>query len=263
MCIILLAYKAHPEYRLIVAANRDEFYERPTARAGFWEDAPGLLGGRDLERGGTWFGATETGRVAALTNFRESAGKIEDAPSRGLLVSDFLRGHERPQAYLERLAGNASRYNGFNLIVGDAHELYYYSNRADAPEALAPGIYGVSNHLLDTPWPKVAKGKQALAELLAGSDALPVDGIFRLLADRSPAADTCLPETGVGPELERVLSPLFITSPVYGTRSSTLLVVDRADRMTFVERTFKGDPEDWDEVRYVRKLRRDDESDSR
>jgi uncharacterized protein with NRDE domain len=252
MCIILLAYKAHPEYRLILAANRDEFYERPTAQAGFWEDAPGLLlGGRDLERGGTWLGATTSGRIAAITNFREPTGKVTDAPSRGLLVSDFLRSHERPQKYLEELAANASRYNGFNLLVGDTHDLYYYSNRGDAPRALAPGLYGVSNHLLDTPWPKVARGKQALSEMLArSSDANLPDDIFGLLADRSPADDACLPDTGVGLEVERVLSPLFITSPVYGTRSSTLVVVDRDDRMTFIERTFKGGSVEWDEAMF-------------
>ncbi|MGB7926473.1 MAG: NRDE family protein [Pyrinomonadaceae bacterium] len=263
MCIILLAYKAHPVYELVLAANRDEFYERPTSRAGFWEDAPVLLGGRDLERGGTWLGATTSGRIAAITNFREPPVKIADAPSRGLLVSDFLRSHERPRPFLERLAASAKPYHGFNLIVGDARDLYYYSNRGDAPRALAPGVYGVSNHLLDTPWPKVARGKQALAEALARVDANLTDDLFRLLADRSPADDACLPDTGVGLEIERALSPLFITSPVYGTRSSTLVVVNRDDETTFIERTFKGGAEDWDEARYVFKIRRDYESDSR
>lgn len=250
MCIILLAHKAHPGYSLILAANRDEFYERPTARAGFWEDAGGLLGGRDLERGGTWLGVTETGRVAAITNFREPSVRITDAPSRGLLVSDFLRSHERPEEYLERLATHASRYNGFNLIVAERHDLYYYSNRADAPQALAPGLYGVSNHLLDTPWPKVARGKEALAEILARSDTVSPDDIFRLLADRTCAEDACLPDTGVGLEVERALSPLFITSPVYGTRSSTVLLVDQEEKATFIERTFTNGSEEWDEVRF-------------
>ena len=250
MCIILLAHKAHPVYRLIVAANRDEFYKRPTAQAGFWEDASGLLGGRDLERGGTWLGATEVGRFAAITNFREPLEKITDAPSRGLLVSDFLRGDERPEEYLERLAINACRYNGFNLIVGDGRDLYYYSNRADAPQALAPGVYGVSNHLLDTPWPKVARGKQALAEILARNDVVSTNDIFRLLADRALADDTCLPDTGVGLEVERILSPLFITTEIYGTRSSTVLLVDREDRLIFVERSFTDGSEEWDEARF-------------
>jgi uncharacterized protein with NRDE domain len=248
MCIILLAHEAHPGYRLILAANRDEFYERPTAQAGFWEDAVGLLGGRDLERGGTWLGATETGRVAAITNFREPLGKIMDAPSRGLVVSDFLRSRERPEKYLERLAANAAWYNGFNLIVGDAHDLYYYSNKADAVQALAPGLYGVSNHLLDTPWPKVARGKQALAEILVRGDEVSPDDIFRLLADGTPTEDACLPDTGVGLEVERMLSPLFITSPVYGTRSSTVLLVDRKGRVTFIERSFTNGSTEWDEA---------------
>lgn len=263
MCIILLAYKSHPVYPLILAANRDEFYERPTARAAFWEDAQGMVGGRDLERGGTWLGITETGRIAAITNFREPARKITDAPSRGLLVSDFLRSQESPQAYLERLATNAAVFNGFNLIVGDSRDLCYYSNRAQAPWTLAPGFYGVSNHLLDTPWPKVARGKHALAEILADGDALSTDAIFRLLAERSRADDHCLPDTGVGLELERVLSPLFITSPVYGTRSSTVVLIDRTGEVTFIERTFTNGSDEWDEARYEFEIRRDDESDSR
>ena len=263
MCIILLAYKSHPVYPLILAANRDEFYERPTAVAHFWEDAAGLLGGRDLERGGTWLGVTEAGRIAAITNFREPGQRVADAPSRGRLVSDFLHSHETPQAYLERLAIDAGQYNGFNLIVGDSQSLYYYSNRGPAPRALAPGVYGVSNHLLDTPWPKVAKGKEAFAEILFAGDALQPDAIFRLLADRSRADDSCLPDTGMGLEVERYLSPLFITSPVYGTRSSTVLLQDHENRMTFIERTFTRDPDHWDEAVYELKIRRDHESSSR
>jgi uncharacterized protein with NRDE domain len=257
MCVILLAYKSHPVYALVLAANRDEFYERPTARADYWEDVPGLLAGRDLERGGTWLGVTQAGRLAAVTNFREPGQRIADAPSRGLLVSDFLRSVEKPEAYLERLCLSAGRYNGFNLIAADAQRLCYYSNRAGAPRNLVPGIYGVSNHLLDTPWPKVARGKQALAEILAATDAPQPDDIFRLLADRSCADDSCLPETGVGLELERVLSPLFIATPVYGTRSSTVVLLDREGRMTFIERTFTNGSDRWDEIEYEFEIRRD------
>ena len=263
MCIILLAYKSHPVYPLVLAANRDEFYERPTAVAHFWEDAAGLLGGRDLERGGTWLGVTEAGRIAAITNFREPGQRVSDAPSRGRLVSDFLRSHETPQAYLERLATDAAPYNGFNLILGDSQSFYYYSNRGPAPRALAPGLYGVSNHLLDTPWPKMAKGKRALAEILASDDALHPDAIFRLLADPSRADDAFLPDTGVGLEIERYLSPLFITSPVYGTRSSTVLLADQEGRMTFIERTFTRGSDHWDEAVYELKIRREHESNSR
>ena len=262
MCIILLAYKSHPVYTLVLAANRDEFYERPTAQAEFWNDVPGVLGGRDLERGGTWLGVTETGRIAAVTNYREPGRKIEDAPSRGLLVSDFLRGREGTAEYLERLAQSAALYNGFNLIAGDAQELYYFSNRGAGPQALAPGVYGVSNHLLDTAWPKVARGKQALSDLLAAGRVLSPDDIFRVLADRTCAADDCLPSTGVGLERERILSPLFITSPIYGTRSSTVLLVDLEDEVTFIERTFKTNSSAWETVKYRFKIRREDESDS-
>lgn len=253
MCIILLAYEAHPFYRLALAANRDEFYDRPTLQAAFWDDAPGVIGGRDLTGGGTWLGVNVRGRVAAVTNYRDPASKKTGAPSRGLLVSDFLRADdddETPHACLERLASRAAGYNDFNLIAGDRHEFYYFSNRAGEPTALAPGVHGLSNHLLDEPWPKVERGKQALAELLAHADTLSTEAIFQILADRSMAADESLPDTGVGLDVERVLSPLFIASPVYGTRCSTVVLIDRNENVTFIERTFDAGSFDWTEVDY-------------
>lgn len=237
MCIVFLAHKAHPVYNLILAANRDEYYARPTERAAFWKDAPYLLAGRDLELGGTWLGITRRGRIAAVTNYRDPAAKKENAPSRGLMVSDFLRGAESPEKYLRRLSIEAERYNGFNLIAGDRRGLYYFSNRGEGFQELEPGLYGLSNHLLDTPWPKVERGKRALKELLH-DERLSTEAIFRLLDDRTVALDECLPETGVGLEIERMLSPLFITSPVYGTRSSTVLLIDGEEHVTFIERTF-------------------------
>ncbi len=238
MCIILFAYQAHPLYRLILAANRDEFYARPTARAGFWEDAPEVLGGRDLERGGTWLGITRSGSYAAVTNFRAPLELKKGAPSRGHLVSDFLRSPESPASYLERTASVSSIYNGFNLIAGDSRQLAYHSNKDAGVRVLTPGVYGLSNHLLDTSWPKVSRGKQALTEMVRQAGEVETEALFDILADESRAEDQALPNTGVSVEVERVLSPLFIRTPIYGTRSSTLLLIDIEDSITFIERTF-------------------------
>ena len=243
MCLILLAYEAHPAFRLVLAANRDEFYTRPSAAAHFWPDAAGVLAGRDLERGGTWLGVTRAGRIAAVTNYREPGREQHDAPSRGALVAAYLQGDERPGAYLAALAWQAAEFNGFNLLVGTPRALYYYSNRgASEPQRLKPGVHGLSNHLLDTPWPKVARGQAALERLLAAERTPDVksltEGLFSILAERAQGPDELLPQTGVGLELERVLSSAFITSPTYGTRSSTVLLIARSERVTFIERTF-------------------------
>jgi uncharacterized protein with NRDE domain len=250
MCLILFAYEAHTKYRLVVAANRDEFYARPTARAQFWPNAPDVLAGRDLTHGGTWLGVTRGGRFAAVTNYREPRAAVPDAPSRGHLVGEFLNGTDSPGEYLARVAANASRFNGFNLLAGDAASLYYYSNRSGAPRRLAPGIYGLSNHLLDTPWPKVEAGKGALAALVSGAAGPEREALFRLLSDRERAEDSRLPDTGVGVEMERTLSPLFIRSQGYGTRSSTVLLAGRDGRIEFVERSFDPGTERWIEAHY-------------
>jgi len=238
MCLIFLVHDAHPEYRLILAANRDEFYDRPTAPAGFWPDAPAVLAGRDLEAGGTWLGIERGLRFAAVTNYRQ--GHREPAArSRGLLVSEYLAGQQGPGLHLARVERDATLYNGFNLLVGDASEVRYFSNREGLARPLSPGVYGLSNHLLDTPWPKVASGKAALRASVGESRAPElVETLFGLLADRTRAADELLPETGVGPEWERLLSAAFIASPGYGTRSSTVVLVGRDGRVEFAERSF-------------------------
>jgi uncharacterized protein with NRDE domain len=255
MCIILLAYKAHHEFPLILAANRDEFYERPTEQAHFWADAARTLAGRDLERGGTWLGVTRTGRIAAVTNYREPGVKMSGALSRGLLVSEFLAGDEEPDEYLSKLTSGASSYNGFNLVVGAGGKLRYFSNRGGEPQVIAPGIHGLSNHLLDTPWPKVERGRAALARVLEGDGALAVEEIFTVLADDARAVDEALPETGVGLELERMLSPLFIASKVYGTRSSTVVLFNRHQEVIFIERTFTPEFSGHEDVRHEFKIR--------
>ncbi|NJM10791.1 MAG: NRDE family protein [Synechococcaceae cyanobacterium SM1_2_3] len=238
MCLILIAYRCHPRYPLLVAANRDEFYDRPAAPLGFWHDLPQILAGRDLQKGGTWMGVTQNGRFAALTNYREPSRVMPDAPSRGCLVSDYLCSVESARVYLDRLAWTAEIYNGFNLLLGDAGQLYYYSNRGGGQRVLTPGIYGLSNHLLDTPWPKLERGRRALGQLLDRQVALTPDDLLDVLTNCTPAPDEDLPDTGVSLEWERWLSPIFIDAPGYGTRCSTALLLDASGRAQMVETTW-------------------------
>lgn len=238
MCLVLIALDSHPEYSMIVAANRDEFYDRPTAPAAFWADAPSVLAGRDLKAGGTWLGVDRRGRLAAVTNYRQGQHESPAPRSRGRLVSDFLTGNTGALEHVERVRSEAELYNGFNLIAGDAGGLFYYSNREGRVRRLAPGVYGLSNHLLDTPWPKVAATKGAFAALLNGGAPELTRDLFALLSDRNRPADALLPATGVGREWERLLSSAFIASDDYGTRSSTVVLVGREGSIVFVERNF-------------------------
>lgn len=237
MCLIFVAVNVHPRYPLVIAANRDEFYDRPTAPAAFWPESPEVLAGRDLRAGGTWIGITRTGRIAAVTNYRDMKRNKPDAPSRGKLVSGFLLSSDHPVNYLEHLAQEADQYNGFNILVGEREEIYGYSNCEGKIRKVPQGIHGLSNHLLDTPWPKVEIGKQILRGVLAEAD-FSAEDIFDLLLNRAIAKDEDLPDTGVGLEWERILSPIFIKSPTYGTRSSTIILLDRAGGITFTERSF-------------------------
>jgi uncharacterized protein with NRDE domain len=239
MCLILLAVDAHPRFPLVVAANRDEFHDRPTRPAGWWPEAPGVLAGRDERSGGTWMGVTRDGRWAAVTNYREPAGERPDAPSRGGLVADYLRGSEPAETYLAGLAERAGEYNGFNLLVGERERVLWLSNRQPVPRAepVGRGVHGLSNHLLDTPWPKVVRGAAELRRALSAPDPDP-RALLDLMLDRTLAADHDLPSTGVGRELERALSSRFILTPGYGTRSSTALLLDRGGTLRFVERSY-------------------------
>jgi len=235
MCLILIAYGAHPDFPLVIAANRDEYYQRPTARAAYWQDHSHILGGRDLECMGTWLGVTRAGRFAALTNFRDPRERKTDAPSRGHLVSDFLISEQDPRSYIDEIRTAAPRYNGFNLLAGNADGVFCFSSREATLQELSPGIHGLSNHLLNTPWPKVVRGKQRLLEALErGPDA---GALLDLLFDREPAQESELPDTGVGADLERVLSPALIVSAQYGTRASTALLFGSDGSISFTERT--------------------------
>lgn len=248
MCLILLAWRAHPDYPLVVAANRDEFFARPTAKAAAWPDARGVLAGRDLQAGGTWLGIGPGGRFAALTNFRDPASQRPDAASRGGLVAGFLTGNERAPAYVERIAADAAAYNGFNLLCGDGETLVWFSNVGGAARTLEPGVYGLCNHLLDTPWPKVQAAKSGLREGLA---ALPDDApLFQLLRDDGIHPDADLPRTGVSLEWERLLSAAFVRAPGYGTRSSTVVAMAADGWTTFDEQTWLEGAAPGPRVRY-------------
>jgi uncharacterized protein with NRDE domain len=241
MCLILFSYDTHPFYRMVLAANRDEYYNRPTAPASFLDNAPDVLGGLDLKHNGMWLGITRTGRLAAITNYRDPGLDISNAPSRGSLVKEFLFSKEPPQSYLEQIESVGDQYNGFNLLVGDSSGLFYYSNRGSRIQKVKPGTYGLSNHLMDTPWPKIAKGKGALKRLLESNEKVNHEDIFAMLKDGSFPPDDLLPDTGVDLDWERTLSPLFITSDIYGTRSSSIVLIERGGEITFMERTFDSD----------------------
>ncbi len=229
MCLIVFAWQVVPGAPLVAAANRDEFYDRPAAPASAWPESPQVFGGRDLQGGGSWMGITQQGehgpRFAALTNIRGPQERRVDAPSRGALVADFLSGAMSAQEYIHMIEGGSAAYNGFNLVLGDRERLFWYSNRGAADERngkeMAPGIYGISNSLLDVPWPKVLRAKAEFASLLC--QGAPEDAFFEMLADTTRAPDLRLPDTGIALDLERVLSAVCIETAGYGTRTSTVV----------------------------------------
>jgi len=251
MCLIVIVTLSHPDYPLVVAANRDEFYHRPTTPLSFWEDHPDLLAGRDLQGKGTWLGVTTGGRFAAITNYREPNTIDPGAVSRGLLVSNFLISDTLPETYLKAIGDSDDTYNGFNLVAGyilDSKQqvspsLWWYSNKKKEILNIPPGIHAISNHLMDTPWPKTRKTMEGIRKILTEQKSIDPETIFSLLADTSRPPDEELPDTGVGLEWERVLSSVFVVSPVYGTRSSAVILVDRSGRLTFFERTFAAGTE--------------------
>jgi len=250
MCLVLFSYKSHPDYPLILASNRDEFFERPAAPATFWKGAPDLLAGRDLKSCGTWLGITKTGKIATVTNFRDPRAVRDDATSRGELVINFLRSQDDPTEYIRKVNQKADEYNGFNFIFGYMSDLYYFSNRGGIFQKISPGLYGLSNHLLDTPWPKVELGKTRLGNLISGNHNFSPDAIFGILADTSHPDDGLLPDTGVGLEWERILSPVFVESPFYGTQFSTVVLVDKNHNVTFIERVFNSKPDQYEERKF-------------
>jgi uncharacterized protein with NRDE domain len=242
MCLILFSYNIHAQYKLILAANRDEFYQRPTLPARFWNNSPNLLAGKDLQGDGTWIGITRQGRFSAITNFREPENATQNAPTRGFLVRNFLEDNSTPDNYLKMRKEDAQSYNGFNLLVGTREGISYYSNRQNKILEIVPGVHGLSNHLLNTDWPKIKKGKRLLNDMMIQNN-LDVENLFSILQDRSKPPDHLLPNTGVSLEWERILSSIYIFSNTYGTRSSTILLWDRNGKIDFFERTFIPDKE--------------------
>ena len=241
MCLIVFAWQVIPGMPLIAAGNRDEFYDRPASAAGWWDDYPQVFAGRDLQGGGTWLGVTREGRFAALTNIRAPSERREGAPSRGALVADFLAGQMDAEEYIAGIAAQEDVFNGFNLLVGNRHQLIWFSNRGRDDvrngKPLAPGIYGLSNGLLDTAWPKVVRTKAQFASLLCQGAS--EDAYFEMLTDTVRASDCRLPKTGVDVELERLLSAVCIESPTYGTRVSTLVRLHESNAAVLSERPVK------------------------
>jgi len=236
MCLITFAYKKHSQYRLILAANRDEFYDRKTDAASFWKDKPDILAGRDLQAGGTWLGINRNGRFAAITNYRE--GNSNPAPlSRGQLVTDFLEKNPSTENYIHSIEANQHNYNGYNLLIDDGLNLGYCSNRHHQPQILSAGIYGLSNHLLNTPWPKTQLACHNLQSLLA-QDVLKSEQLIEVLASKTLFDDPLLPTTGIDPQLERALSAPFVDLDGYGTRCSTALLMDYEGNIDFFEQSF-------------------------
>ncbi|MBU3624139.1 NRDE family protein [Polynucleobacter sp. AP-Latsch-80-C2] len=260
MCLILFAWKSHPDYPLVVAANRDEFYERDTEGLGWWPEHPHVLAGRDradvLGSPGTWLGFTKTGRFAALTNVRAPSEKNPDARTRGELSLMYLTNKDRPNDFIQSHSKRFSQYNGFNLLMADLSdpsnaEMHWVSNRmmmgqsirprkVFPEQALTPGVYGLSNAMLDTPWPKVNHRVAAFAQALAMDQGQlkNADQYLKLLADTHVASDHELPNTGVNRDWEKALSPAFIKTPSYGTRSSTILRIRKDGQFEMVERRF-------------------------
>lgn len=236
MCLILVAWQAHPDYPLVVAANRDEFFARPAAPAGWWADAPEVFAGRDLEAGGTWLGVNREGDFAGLTNFRDPTSQRPGTPSRGALVAQALTDRQGVEQRLAWLARHGAEYNAFNLIFSRGPELAIFESASGQGQRLGPGVYGLSNHLLDTPWPKVLAAKSRLHTAL---ERLPdTADLVDLLRDDRPAPDAALPRTGVSLEWERLLSSAFIRAPGYGTRCSTVILRDRTGTTRVQESTW-------------------------
>lgn len=239
MCLILLAFRAHERYPLVVAANRDEHHHRPAAVAAFWDDHPQIYGGRDLEKGGTWMGITRTGRFAAVTNYRDGQPAPAAPRSRGALVSGFLTGNRAAQDFVGVIAPVQDQYGGFGLLAGNLESLAFYSNRGASATIVAPGIHGLSNHLLDTPWPKIRRGTAALHAALTSTDEETLaTTLFNVLGDRTAADDTHLPDTGIPRQRERELSPAFICGEYYGTRTSTVMLVQASGEVLFHEKCY-------------------------
>jgi len=251
MCLILFAKNKHPQYKLILAANRDEFFERPTLAADFWEDNSNILGGRDRQSMGTWLGMNKNGRFIAITNFRDPKMGQKSAKSRGILSKNFLSTELDVSSFINEVSADKELYNGFNLLmsIDGFKTLFHYSNISDMTTKLKDGIYGLSNHLLDTSWPKVKTGKNKLSEIMK-SNAINNKDLIEILKDGEKAPDDLLPDTGISFDLEKKLSPVFISMKGYGTRCSTAMLVNNDNELSFLEVTYNEKREVISEKQY-------------
>lgn len=243
MCLIIFAYQTDPRFPLVVAANRDELFSRPTTQAALWTDEESgqqMLSGRDKQAGGTWLGITQSGRFAAVTNIRDPSQTVRRSRSRGDLTRQFLGGSHSPEQYSARLADSYDQFAGYNLLVGDSNSLFYINNHEQRIAQLKPGVYGLSNGSLNSSWPKVYKGKARLQALLSAPDKLDCDALLAMMGDRSQADDADLPDTGIGIDIERKLSSAFILNPEreYGTLCSTAVIVEQSGKSRFSEQNF-------------------------
>jgi len=238
MCLILFAWHVHPDFPLIVAANRDEIHARPAAASAFWPDFPQVLAGRDLEQGGTWLGLTRTLRFAAVTNYRHGYTAPPKPRSRGELTRNYLTGTEQPLTYLRSVEQQGHLYNGFSLLAGNIHELHFLSNRAAGVRTVEPGVHGLSNHLLDEPWPKVIQGRAVLETLLHAQETELTGRLFEMLSDRSAYQESLAAVQPGGATERRHLAPIFISAESYGTRASTVILVPRDGGIVFSERCY-------------------------
>ena len=243
MCLIVFSYKNHPRYPLILATNRDEFYDRPTEAAHVWQTSPQIIAGRDKKAGGTWLGISKNGRFAALTNHRKMDDIKEDTTSRGIIVKDFLLSDDKPQEYLTELQQQGDQFNGFNLIAGTFDDLYYISNKKEGVHKIEPGNHMLSNAFLNTPWPKTVEASASFKEIL--KEEHPDESkLFEMLQNDQRYSLEKLPDTGLPEKMEKAVSSIFIETDNYGTRSSTLVFVDRKNNVRFVEKTYNTDTQE-------------------
>ena len=235
MCLIAFAWDAHPDYRLVLAANRDELHARPSQDMHWWPDRPDILAGRDLLAGGTWLAMNKSGRFATVTNYREGHPKRAGQASRGDLVTGFVSGSDTPESFVNGIDGE--RYAGFNLLTGDRTGLWYVSNRGDGPVALSPGVYGLSNASLDTPWAKLVRTRDTLADFMSDGNVDETQ-LMRMLADRSVAPVAEIEQGDLSFELARAVTAPFIVTADYGTRCTTVLMWSADGRVSVTERRF-------------------------
>lgn len=237
MCLIAFAYQVHEKYPLILIANRDEFYARPTEPAHQWANFPTIVAGKDLKAGGTWMAVSKGGKWGALTNYRNPDHFNPDAPTRGNLILDFLNKGSSPYDYLKEIRASGKQYNGFNLLLGDRNSVVHYSNVSNKINEIQPGIHGVSNALLDTPWSKLVEAKTNLKNCI-NQPLIQKESLFKIMADETTAPDLELPSTGLDLEKERAVSSIFVRTSDYGTRCSSILLIDHKGKIDFTERSF-------------------------